>query len=296
MAEVAPIENLGAGTLVALLEHHSNLDTSSLTALACTSKPFKDALDDIWPSKMEAYSAMCKDTAKALSPIPISDTLAYDLDQEACCAYYMTDTDGIGFEFNSLGSSFNRTTALMRVGMARREYFLVTADLAKLQSFKNRWGQKYYRFTDVLQAGMLRYGRKGLLEKMLKLMEREDRLAMKRSDRSMAVDELVQMWTVPAQLLTTRFILKYSNEYVRTGHGRLKTIEERIQNHNRFSYLVSRGATTSIVQPAEPLYLSQAEQNRVAHLQIAYVMTVEPECIEEARRIVQDLRFCSMLV
>ena len=242
---------------------------------------------------MAAYSKRCKEPAKLLPPPQISDSLSH-LAQD-CGAYYITEMNCVGFDFDYLGSLFDRSTALIPVAVARKEYFLITEDLAGMQSFKNGCGQRFYRFADVLQAGMLRCGRKGLLEKMLKVMDRDDRREIKRSERRMVVDDLVQMLSVPAQLLTARFILKYSSDFVRTGHG-VKKIEKRIYDHNRFSYLVSLGATAGILHQPPPLYLSQAEQYRVAHLQIAYVMTGEIECLEESRRIVQDMRRNVVLV
>jgi hypothetical protein len=260
----APIESVSAGTLLALLDNHSDIDAASLSALACTSQTYKEAVDRLWPVRMSQYNGKRKREENTKIPHASMDEISEEMyfDINECCEYFSADLAsrrlGIHFRFNTEDSNFQRNDAIMPVSLARSRYFLTTEDLGMLQSIKTARGETFYRFTDVLQAAMLHHGREGLFEKMAAVVNREDRKRRRISYRRREVADIREATHGPGELLTERFIQKYCAEYYRTGRGGLREVERRLIKHRMFSVNVSLRSGLPPA-PTAPFIISAAE-------------------------------------
>lgn len=297
----APISLVGADTLLALLENHSNIDPASLTALACTNKDFAEGVNRIWTSKMAQYAARCEENAAPPIPSWMDEATAYyhngykGLHDGWPCDYYGVNPrveskqDSVRFEFECHGGVWTRETTMMTVNLARQRYFLKTEELRTLPCTRGLHGARFYHFTDVLQAAMLRHGRDALAKKMVSCCDRIRRKGELYFNRVEQVDYLLDRhYSEPGMLLTPRLISIYCSEYYVTGHGKLKEIKQRFESHRFFTTTVSLRSSSTL-----QLYLSQAEQDRESHLQIAYVITKQIGCVEEAINIVTKMRLAT---
>lgn len=300
IAMEAPISSIGADTLLALLDSHSDIEPISLTALACTSKDFAEAVDNLWPSKMKQYATKCEEKAAPPTPLMTIDETVYDFETRRdllggfACEYYgdkvKPDSEkySVHFEFDTPDTIWNRKTAMVPVHMARRRYFVKTEDIRTLPIILGSSKQKFYRFADVLQAAMLRHGRDGLAKKMMKICDRVRRKGEMYSDRLELVKFLViQHYSEPEHLLTPDIIQTYCSEYYNTGRGGFNEVQRRFAAHRGFSILVSRRASTSL---STVPFLSREEQERVAHLQISFVLAHQIRCLDEAISIITNMR------
>lgn len=296
-----PISSIGADTLLALLDSHSDLDSVSLTALACTSRDFAEGVARLWPSKMVKYATECVERVSPPIDLWMEEEIATEYDEmvdlhEGLWVQYYGDKvrpesekDSVRFEFDSPDNKntyWNRQNAMMPVKVARRDYFLNSDDIRSLPCTRGARGKRFYCFNNVLLAGMLRHGRDGLMKKMLSSWDRKRRKGEMYCDRVELVKYLVlQHYSEPGMRLTPPFVQTYCKEYYGTGRGGLKEIMRRFNAHRTFSANVSLRSSSGL-QP----YLSKEEQVRVWHLQVAYVVMKDFMILEEAVKIVTQMR------
>lgn len=286
-----PVERMDAHMFLELLAHHSDIDPISLTALACTSKPLRDAVDELWPVKAAKYAEREKGRPPIL--LPEDDARLTDVypSIENACDYYASRTEfgsqTICFEFQDEGSNLSRSTAMMPVATARKKYFLGSKDLSPLQSFKSTRGCIFYAFDDVLLAAMVRYGRGELVKHMLaiagKLQQRIDRKYSRRQAVNSAANAIIGMH----DMLTPNALRSYTDDFIETGVGGMRRVWKRLVQHHMFLRIVSAKSMPST--PFPPL-LTAEEQRRVAHLQVDYVLTQNEAFIREAARIIEKQR------
>ncbi|GAQ90964.1 hypothetical protein KFL_007080025 [Klebsormidium nitens] len=170
-------------------------------------------------------------------------------------------------------SEWTRQEALMTRHIARYMYCLTTPDLERLEVYNRIFGERCYRFEDVLAAGMLRYGRRPYVERLLR---RPARLLMK--DEKFAIRwakarHLRQQLAVPGIALDDGSLWEYAKEYTRTDAG-MNELKRRIHLHHWFA---------GVVEP-----VGEQEELRVKHLQKAYAFTGDKKLIQEANRIFAD--------
>ncbi|GAQ88697.1 hypothetical protein KFL_004530010 [Klebsormidium nitens] len=274
------ITNVAPPLLLELLLHHSDIRVPALTALACTATDFSAAVNELWPSMMAKFSESCQNeptTPLTARQIPVEAFRKTPHPASACRVRALTRPRGEGlnlsFEFEEEGSEWTRQDALMTVYTARYTYRLSTADIRQLQPYTGMYNDKYYRFEDVLGAGMLRFGRRPYLERLLRRPIREHPQIEKRSTGWNHVMRLHQR-VAPEVMLDTRTLQAYAEEYMKSGVG-INVIRSRLWSHRFFLQQVSQ------LVP----HMNVAEQSRVKHLQKAYVLTNDYELVREATRI-----------
>jgi hypothetical protein len=295
--EPEPLRNMDASVLVKRLDNHSDIDATTLTALACVSKPFKEAVDSVWPARQEAYvkerEKAVVEKRKAL-PLPGGWEEKYPSIYEACryeVLYRLQDngemcaTTEIVFEWDEEDSDWCRQTALMTGTLARQAYFLDTTDLGALQPYRSESNQRFFRFEDVLAAAMLRYGRAALREKMGARASKMDARGRILQKRWSAVWEAVNAEGEHDNTLTMSVAHAYAQDFVKTGRGGIRGFLKRLQRHRFFSFAVSCGVISHV-----SLHLSPVEQSLVSHLQLGYVLTQRREFIEDAKRVIRGVR------
>jgi hypothetical protein len=298
----APIESVGAYTMLSLLLSHSDIDPTSLAALSCTSTSYCGAVDRIWPQLMTQYAR--RREAKVVTMPPPALLNVKDMDDEKaeyldeCCNYYggisISGKPHLCFPFAEF-DTWGRQDALMPVHVARKKYFLGTKDLAMLPRHRTPQGRTYYPFSNVIEAAALSYGRKALLEKICTLLRRVTNKSDKMREREEVAMTLAGMER-PDHFLLKRFVDQYCREFYTSGRGGVRGVADKFERHRYFSFKVKLDSLLSPLQM--PVYqlvwmyhvLSVAEQERVAHLQIAYVLTGEQGLIGEAVRIVCDMQ------
>lgn len=296
----APIESVNADTLLALLHEHSDIDPASFAALSCTSKTYSEAVERLWPHLMTRYSNKCDIGSMTIEPPARFNERDFDEDElEWCCEYTCPPAPSgkryVRFDFSEM-DNWSRSNALMSVHVARQSYFLTTKDFAIIPAVKNSRGGKFYRFDDVIQAAVLRHGRGALFTKMCAKLEKRRRfwaIRDKRRDAARALGNAAP----PEVLLSQHYVDKYCQDFYKTGRGGMRHVKTLFYSHSYFSYQVIFDAVRGPFAPLneivehESSYLTAAEQQRVSHLQIAYVLTMDKEYLKEAVRIV-----CSMLL
>jgi hypothetical protein len=79
--------------LVELLDNHLDIDATALSALACVSKSFEEAVRLVWPARRDAYArsreGAARDGRKAL-PLE-GDTMDLYPDPREACRYSLRD-------------------------------------------------------------------------------------------------------------------------------------------------------------------------------------------------------------
>jgi hypothetical protein len=169
----------------------------------------------------------------------------------------------------------------MTLYCARSTFFLSTADLCLLQPYTpSYWTNKYYKFEDVLGTGMLRFGRRPYVERLLRKPIRKLKAIDKRRNRWSRVQQLHQRCGV---LLETEVLEAYAEEYLKSGVG-LSIIRSRIFTHKYFCQRVTLNHRLMHSN------LSVAEQVRIKQIQKAYVLTNDYDLVLEAIRIVMAMR------
>jgi hypothetical protein len=292
----APIESVNPDTLLSLLDLHTDIDPASLAALSCTSTTYNEAVDRMWPKLMTRYASKCDSgTVEHKPPVRFNETLYEEEELDRCCDYHIhpSGKPSVFFEFSDVG--WNRNSAFMPVRVARKQYFLTTKDIRILPSLRNSRGGWYYRFTDVIEAAVLRHGRAVLVEKMWAKMQKQRQRWARRLQRRAAAQALANQ-ALPEVLLTQHYVERYCRDFYSTGRGGLQAVKQLFYNHQYFSYKVIFDTVRGPLAPLRGLvehgsHLTAAEQQRVSHLQIAYVLTLEKRCIEDAVRVV-----CLMLL
>lgn len=184
IATVSPI------LLMDLLLNHSDIQAPAMTALACTSTGFSKAVDEVWPSMMNEYVKSCKEapiTRKEVKQMLPEHIQRGYLSVESACSVLALGQPGrsgyrLSFAFQRPESPWTRQ-ALMNMYTASHMYYMTTADLRRLQTYAGPFPPKYYRFEDVVTAGMLRYGRRAYVERLLRRPVREQLRDMKWSNR-----------------------------------------------------------------------------------------------------------------
>jgi hypothetical protein len=287
------MEAVDAGVLLELLDNHSDIDATGLSALACASKSFEAAVRVVWPDKEEAYRERKRERdtvrAKAL-PLPDECMEMYPCVDEVCTYHATFGPRGdltIEFEWNQELSEWTRHTALMPSEVAKREYFLDTADLKMLQPYRDGKGPWYFKFDDVMGAVMLRHGRKSLADMMAARASRKGGKVEQRGERWRLVWAEVARVGTPEDYLTMSVVHTYARDYVQTKRGGIRGFKKRLWRHRIFSFRVSTRAKTT---PVDPLFLTSWERGAVSHLQLAYVLTEKEEFLEDAIRVVRGMR------
>lgn len=277
---------------VELLDNHSDVGVAGLSALACTSKAFEAAVGVVWPARELAYRRRREEKAvpkRKVLPLPKDCTGAYPDLADACLYHMVTRQDGepfVGFGWEEELSDWTRQTAMVPGDVAKREYFLATADLRLLQPFRDGGGPLYFRFEDVLGAAMLRHGRRRLADRMAARASKKDSKSRQRAERWRAVWAEVARVGIPEDYLTMSVVHAYAKDYVDTGRGGIRGIKKRLSDHRWFSYLVS----TRVKPHHGPTYLLPLERTMVAHLQHAYVLTRLKDFVKDAIAVVRDMR------
>lgn len=206
------ITNVAPPLLLELLLHHSDIRVPALTALACTSTDFSTAVDELWPLMTAKYSQSCQKeptTPLTARQIPAEAFRKTPHPASACKIRALTRPGDKGlslsFAFEEEGSEWTRQDALVPVYMTRYTYCLSTEDIRQLQPYRGWYNDKYYRFEDVLGAGMLRFGRRPYLERLLRRPIREHSQIEKRSTRWNRVLQLHQR-AATSQLCQSRIL------------------------------------------------------------------------------------------
>ena len=288
------IMNVAPPLLLELLLNHSDIGVPAigvpaLTALACTATEFSTALNDVWPSLMEKYTEKCKSpptplVAKMIEPEAfrkhprLTDACKVHASSKLRDEGVTTPTYNLSFEFEEEGSEWTRQEALMPVHTARYMYCLSTADLRQLQPYTGWYCDKYYRFEDVLGAGMLRFGRRAYVERLLRRPVKELSEIDKRHGRWHRVQQLQQR-NFPDLPIDSEMLRAYADDYLRSGIG-INLVKSRLYTHKFFLQQLSQLVPFS----------NAAERLRVKHLQKAYVLTNEYELVREAIKIVTAIR------
>ena len=226
--------------LVELLDNHSDIDATALSALACASKSFEEAVRSVWPARRDAYARSREGPApEKRKALPLEgDTLDMYPDPWEACRYHLRDRPRlepnvelrwdekpmISFGWEQELSDWTRQTALVPVALARRAYFLDSKDLNMLQQYMVRpsrgWnGPRFYKFEEVLAAAMLRHGRGRLADKMCALVSRDDTKARVRRERWHSVWDVVSTKGIAEDYLTMNVVYPYAKEFVDTGRG-----------------------------------------------------------------------------
>lgn len=286
------IAAVAAPDLLELLLHHSDIGVPSLTALACTSKDFCRAVDQVWPSLMTEYDQKCREgpgetrTPKEIPNVYVEKGI---LMKDACKIFAERIPGGEGFALDCEDEAWSRQDALMPAKTVRKTYLLPRLDLIMLQPFIISGEEKppgrrlkHYKYEDVLGAGMLRYGRMPYVERLLKKPIRDYKQAELNSDRRELVRHLRPM--PPEITLSPSFLDHYAGSYIRTGIG-LREVKKRIGRHVYYACMV-RVMTGSL--------WNGPEQASVAHLQKAYVWTEDYELVETAIKIIMSRRMAGL--
>jgi hypothetical protein len=291
------MDALNAPLLVELLDVHSNIDATTLSALACTSKSFEAAVSLVWPDRERAYeeSRNGANVPRGESlPLPKDHDVRLFPDAESACTYELLERpEGkplIVLEMDSEDSKRTRRNALMPGELAKRDYFLDTADLRLLRPFRDGNRPRWFRFEDVLSAAMLRHGRRRLANMMVARATKRELTYRRQAERRRAVWSLVGRLLVPGEI-DTSVVRKYADDYVRAGRGGIRGLRNRLVMHVMFSSRVHTLATPFELRgPLFPAYLEPLERNAIKHLQIASVMTENEELIEHAIDVVARMR------
>jgi hypothetical protein len=305
------MRGMDASMLVELLDNHSDIDATALSALACASKSFEEAVRSVWPARREAYAkrreGAARDGRKAL-PLEC-DTMDLYPDPLEACRYHLQDRPRrepnvelrwnekpmISFGWEQELSDWTRRTALVHVALARRAYFLDSKDLNMLRQYMVRpsrgWnGPRFYKFEDVLAAAMLRHGRGRLADMMCALASREDVKGRVRRERWHSVWDVVSTKGIAEDYLATSVVYPYAKEFVDSGRVGIRGFWQCIRRHRTFSFLVSRCTRNA------PLYLRPLERIMVSHLQLAYVLTRKDDFVADAQQVVREMRIASGVV
>jgi hypothetical protein len=87
------MRGMDATVLVEQLDNHSDIDATALSALACVSKSFEEAVRSVWPARRDAYArsreGAARDGRKAL-PLE-GDTMDLYPDPREACRYSLRD-------------------------------------------------------------------------------------------------------------------------------------------------------------------------------------------------------------
>lgn len=289
---------MDASVLVELLDNHSDIDAAGLTALACASKSFRDAVDTVWTAREEAYRRRCRESGDGQPkplPLPKDWTDAYPVLADSCLYHTLDrplpfapgDRPMIRFDWGQELSDWTRRSAMMPGSLAKKDYFLDAADLKTLQPFRDGTSPRFFRFEDVLSAGMLRHGRAKLADMMTERACKRDAKAGVRRARWHTVWNVVGREGIAEDYLTMSVVHSYAKGFVDTGRGGIRCIVKSILRHRVFSFTVSR------CTPNAPLYLRPIERIMVSHLQLGYVLTQKMEFLEDAKRLIRDMRGAS---
>jgi hypothetical protein len=251
----------------------------------------------MWPQLMTRYASKCDSGTVANNPpVRFNERDFEEEELDSCCDYIIGPSGKpyVYFEFSDW-DGWSRSSAFMPVRVARKKYFLTTKDIRILPSLRSSRGGRYYRFTDVIEAAVLRHGRSFLVEKMCAKMQKQRRRWDTRLQRRAAAQALANQ-ALPEVLLTQHYVERYCRDFYSTGRGGLQAVKQLFYNHQYFSYKVIFDTVRGPLAPLRGLvehgsHLTAAEQQRVSHLQIAYVLTLEKRCIEDAVRVV-----CLMLL
>lgn len=226
-SDKSPIETVAPTVLLELLLNHSDIKVPAVTSLACTSTGFSKALDELWPYMMSGYAKTCQQrptTKPQTHKIPAEYLQrVYPPLNQICIVRASTRLRGAGYDlsfaFQEDVSQWTRQEALMTRHIARYMYFLATADLERLDVYNRIFGERCYRFEDVLAAGMLRYGRRPYLERLLQRPVRRLLRDEKSAIRLAKARQVRQQLAVPGIPLDEGLLWTYAKEYVRTGAG-----------------------------------------------------------------------------
>lgn len=269
--------------LLELLVGHSDIGVPSLTALACTESGFCAAVERLWPSLMAKHAGECeKRPASRLpaKPIPSEAVESYHLD-DACEVRTVGLERGFKLAFGFQGyPGLTRQQALMPTRTARRTYHLPTTELRLLQSYKTISGALFYKFEDVIGAGMLRFGRRLYMERLSSDVFRKDERKKERSNRMRRVINMMLQYGA-ANILDADTADLYATDYAYSGIG-VKQVELRIQRHNFFAFLV--------VSDLGPHSMQGGEGARIKHLQKAFALTGDRALVNDAVMIVRARR------
>lgn len=291
---LAPIETVCADTLLELLNSHSDLDTSSVATLACTSKNFRDAADRTWPLLMEAYEQKRQRNAVAKPCRYLNRCVDITRIQEDCEYFEEATCSGkprVTFVVRPLMTEEERGAALVPVSTARRTFFMATPDLQTLQPYRDVHGMKLFRFRDVIEAAMLRYGRREMLEKMLTFARKRDRARNARAARWQEVQEIARSTIAEGDWPCGHELLKIAEDYLKKGRGGLQVVRDRCKRFHLFLALVSQGAWS---WPG-PIHLQPSEKAMVGHLHVGYCLTGDIRFVYDAIKTVRDRRAMSSI-
>jgi hypothetical protein len=276
------IEAVSPTVLLELLLDHSDIQVPAVTALACTSTGFSKALDEMWPSMMTNYAKKCQMRPTVRPPthtIPAEHLKRVYPPLNQICIVRASHRLGGGYDlsfaFQEDVSQWTRQDALMTRHIARYMFFLTTADLERLDVFARIFGERCYRFEDVLAAGMLRYGRRPYVERLLQRPVRKLLRDEKFAIRFAKARQLRQQSAIPGVSLDEGLLWMYAKAYIRTGAG-MEELKRRIHLHYFFAGVMQ--------------FIHEREELRVKHLQKAYAFTGDKKLITEANRIMADLR------
>ncbi|GAQ90272.1 hypothetical protein KFL_006200120 [Klebsormidium nitens] len=294
------MDALNAPLLVELLDVHSNIDATTLSALACTSKSFEAAVSLVWPDRERAYeeSRNGANVPRGESlPLPMDHDVRLFPDAKTACTYELLErAEGkplVVLEMDSDESERTRRNALMPGELAKRDYFLDTADLRLLRPFRDGKGPRWFRFEDVLSAAMLRHGRRRLADMMVARATKRGRTHRRQGERWRAVWSLSDRLLLPGEI-STSVVRTYAEDYVRAGRGGIRGLRNRLIMQIMFSSRVHTRATPFELRgPLFPPDLGPLERNAIERLQIASVMTEDEALIEHAIDVVLPSRIVS---